>query len=383
MVDVNAEADRIANRREQRVISQEFSICNYGEPWSKSERVLFIESLNAIRDFYTNKDASAITEYDDSSITMAIPITSLDPKLIKVKNRGAQLYEASKGLMQKTIQRIGNTGDSGQLSFRFINIYTFIEYNPEVDKDHVIMKIPKEIFKEMLPISAYASLDLLLLENIETGNAIRLYEVFKTWAYKGKFSVSFDFLRQQLGFMESGRYKVWKEFNRRVLKPAVEIINQYKDVDIEVSYKKARGEDEIEFVIVTHHKPKNRTVYGLDDTISPESRRLNMLQSKFIDTLIKNCSEHKNVKISSPNELKSWIVSDILEQQKKSKETGVVFDFKKSCNFISSQIRRLEYTVPYSHPDWMRIYHESEGNVFDNIADTVQSGDDSDSKPKS
>jgi plasmid replication initiation protein len=88
-------------------------------------------------------------------------------------------------------------------------------------------------------------LDLKLLSEFGSGNTIRLYEIFKSYAFKKKFDIGFNELRKQLGFFNEGNYQEWKYFNAKVLKPAVKDINSYKQFDIEVFYEKKRYENKV------------------------------------------------------------------------------------------------------------------------------------------
>jgi hypothetical protein len=364
MVDLTTDVQRVTNR-ETRVINRQFSIAEYGQSWTKIERLLFLEILNSVKNFYTAKDDSHVLDFTDDSITIALPIRSIDKGLIKVKNRTRQLMEASEGLMDKTIKSV-DEDSNGQKGFYFVNMFTYIKYDPKSDKNNMELKIPKEIFRDMMPIEAYCDLDYLILDNIDTGNSVRLYEVFKSFAFKKNFTVTFEFLREQLGFKQEGKYKIWKEFNRTVLKPAVEVINKYREFDIEVQYKKTRGKSQIEFTIIQHHvNQKRKLILSLSDHISPDTRRLNLVQNKYIDTLIKNCQNQ--TQISSPEELKTWMISDLLSFQRKAKEGGEEFDFSKYCNYISKLVRSEKYTMPLSHEFWIQAYHQADHNVIEGM----------------
>jgi plasmid replication initiation protein len=83
-----------------------------------------------------------------------------------------------------------------------------------------------------------------------------------------------------LGFRVEGKYTEWKYFNAKVLKPAIQNINSYKEYDIEVSYKKIRGDDRIDFHITSHKKRDFNpvAVLNLNQTINPETRESNRIQ---------------------------------------------------------------------------------------------------------
>ena len=343
---VRAELNGVINR-EVRFMNRNFSLAEYGSAWTKMERYLFIECYNVIKEFYLNKNSDFIEGFTSENITLKIPVGHLNPSLFDSKNRSQQLLETSKGLMQKTIYS-SSTDDKGQVGFFFVNMFTYIQFDPAQDKHHIQFKIPKEIYNDMIPIESYCQLDLKLLEEFNSGNTIRLYEIFKSYAFKRKFTVSIDDLRKKLGFFKQGNYSEWKYFNAQVLKPAANDINKHKEFDIEVSYQKPRGSEYIEFKIIQHHTnnlPMNKML-SLDEIIDPETRQLNLLQEKYLATLIRNCNARKL--ISNTDELKDWIVSDLINQQKNNNEP---FNWVHSCNAISKQLRTGVYTRPYSHYD--------------------------------
>ena len=76
---------------------------------------------------------------------------------------------------------------------------------------------------------------------------VRLYELFKSYSWKGEWRVKVKELRN---IINCDKYKQFKEFNRNVLKYSIEEINKHTDLNI--SYKTIReGKfvNEIEFLI--------------------------------------------------------------------------------------------------------------------------------------
>jgi len=208
------------------------------------------------------------------------------------------------------------------------------------------IRILSGVYEEMVPIESYCQLDLRLLSEFNSGNTIRLYEIFKSYAFKHKFELTFLDLRKKLGFYMQEKYSEWKHFNAKVLKPAVNNINQHKEYDIEIEYVKRRGSEVIEFRVISHRKDNQQSisVLSLDDFIPPSNRRLNMIQEKYLTTLIMYCK--KTVEIPDTEELKNWIVSDLMIQQQKK---GLEFNFRHAMNAISEQIRTGIYREPYAH----------------------------------
>jgi len=331
--------------REIRVINRNFSLGEYDSSWTKMERYLFIEIYNVIKEFYLDKDNVLIESFSDESIRIRLPIDMLNPVLFNKHNRSKQILDAAEGLMDKKIKYISEE-EGGQLAFDFITMFQRIRFNPKIDSKHIYINIPNEIYEEMVPIESYCQLDLVLLSEFNSGNTSRLYEVFKSHAFRKNFNITFTDLRKQLGFYYQNKYPVWKYFNDQVLKPAVEDINSHKEFDIEVKYNKQRGKDVIEFTLIAHRKLPygNIKVLDLDDEINAQTRRLNMLQAKYVKTLIGYCAAE--MEISNEQELTAWITSDLINQQTK---LGKEFNFKHAMNAISKQIRKREYKEPFSH----------------------------------
>jgi len=351
------------DKRELRVLNRNFSLGEYGESWSKIERYLFIEIYNVIKEFYIAKSADNIETFSSESILVKLPINMLDKKLFSVKNRSKQLLDAAEGLMNKKIKSISIAPD-GQYGFDFIAMFPEIKYTPSVDKNHMYIRILSGVYEEMVPIESYCQLDLRLLSEFNSGNTIRLYEIFKSYAFKHKFELTFSDLRKKLGFFTQEKYTEWKHFNAKVLKPAVNNINQHKQYDIEIEYVKRRGSEVIEFRVISHRNENQHaiSVLSLDEFISPSQRKMNMIQEKYVSTLVMYCQ--KTVEISDVDELKTWILSDLIIQQQKK---GPEFNFRHSMNAISEQIRTGIYREPYAHK------HLNAPIVFDeNIHDDIK-----------
>ena len=331
--------------RELRVLNRNFSMAEYSESWTKLERYLFIEIYNVIKDFYLARSSENIKTFSSENILLTLPINELDNSLFKKKNKQRDLLTAAEGLSEKRISLI-TIDDDGQYGFDFISIFPRITYNPSKDKKNMYVKIPNEIYEQMVPIESYCQLDLKLLSEFGSGNTIRLYEIFKSYAFKKTFDIGFNGLRKQLGFFYEGNYQEWKHFNAKVLKPAVKDINSHKQYDIEVFYEKKRGIDKISFTIKTH-RPQDLSkiqVLNLNEEIDRISRKPNLIQQKYIETVLFFCK--KDSSISNEQELIDWIITDLISQQIKLEDK---FNFKFSMNAISKQVRNGSYTQPYSH----------------------------------
>lgn len=330
-------------KRELRVLNRNFSLGEYGESWTKLEWYLFIEIYNVIKEFYLAKSSKNIETFSSESIMLTLPIDKLDKKLFKGKHRKRDLEVTAEGLSKK---RINLKKSSKEHGFDFITIFPRITYDPDNDKKNIYVKIQSDVYEKMVPIESYCQLDLELISEFNSGNTVRLYGIFKSYAFRSSFVISFNELRKKMGFHQEGNYKEWKYFNAKVLKPAVKDINGYKEYDIEVFYNKPKGLEDIEFKIKIHKKQLTGAiqVLNLNETIDENHRTLNLIQKKFIETFILNCEKIKV--ITNTEELTHWIITDLIMQQKKQEGD---FDFKHSMNAIGMQLRENIYTQPYSH----------------------------------
>lgn len=332
--------------REIRVINRSFSLAEYSNSFTKIQWLMFIEIYDTVKQFYLDKDDRYIESFSMESIIIRVPVNKLDSKLFDPSNRSKQLRDAAEGLMDMRVRNYIGPSEDGQMGFDFIAMFPRITYNPAEDKDHIIVKIQSEIYEEMVPIQSYAQLDLKLLETLTTGNAQRLYSIFKSYAFKPEFTISFQSLRRRMGFYETNTYPQWKYFNSQVLKPAVEQVNKHQEYDIAVTYRKPRGKDDVVFQITNFSEQRNRfaEVLNLNETINAKTRIPNRLQRRYLQTTLKNCA--KAVPITNVEELMSWVISDLITMQRK---VGVKFDFKHAVNSISKQITSKVYAQPFAH----------------------------------
>ncbi len=330
--------------RELRAVNREFSLGEYGQSWTKLERYLFIEVYNVIKDFYMSVSDENIKSFSSESILLTLPVDKLNKRLFKPKHKNRDLMNAAEALSKKQIN-LKTVDESGQYGFDFISMFPRIKFNPSEDKNNMYVKIQSEVYEEMVPIESYCLLDLKMISEFNSGNTVRLYEIFKSYAFRKTITLTMDSLRKKLGFFKEGVYQEWKYFNAQVLKPAVKDINNHKEYDIEVIYSKKRGVAEIEFSIITHKEQKqnNINILNLNEIIL--NRTPSLIQSKYIETTLKYCNK-KLKNVLNIKEVTEWIISDLISSQTKK---GDDFNFKHSMNSISDQLRRGVFSRPFSH----------------------------------
>lgn len=71
-----------------------------------------------------------------------------------------------------------------------------------------------------------------------TNRGWSLYEILKQWVSAGRKKFELDELKNILGLL--GKYRRWSEFNRNVIKPAVENINNFSDITVKYTTEKNR-----------------------------------------------------------------------------------------------------------------------------------------------
>ena len=330
--------------RELRAINRQFSLGEYGQSWTKLERYLFIEIYNVIKDFYMSVSDQNIKTFSSESIFLTLPVEKLDKKLFKANQKSRDLMNAAEGLSKKQIN-LKTIDETGQHGFDFIAMFPRLKFDPSEDKNNMYVRVPSEVYEEMVPIESYCLLDLKMISQFNSGNTVRLYEIFKSYAFRKKITLTFDSLRKQLGFFNEGAYSEWKYFNSQVLKKAVIDINNHKEFDIEVLYKKKKGAEEIEFEIITHKKQKKNSIQILNLNELIVNRTPSLIQSKYIETTLNLCNKALKNRLNI-KELTDWVISDLVNAQTKK---GADFDFKYLMNSISQQIRKKEYTKPFAH----------------------------------
>lgn len=338
--------DSVQNSRAVRIINKSFSLAEYSAPFTKIQWFLFIEIYEIVKQFYLGNTAKYIESFTKESITVRVPVNSINKNFFNPSNRSKQLRSAADGLMSMRVRNYIEADEHGQVGFDFITMFPRITYNPKVDKDHIVVRIQAEVYEEMVPIRSYAQLDLQLTENLETGHDQHVYAILKSHAYRGKATLSFEGILRQIGLYDLKTYRVWKHFNQKVFAPAVERINKHQQYDIYVEYSKRHGKDEIDFKFRNNYKQRKHhaEVLSLDELIDARTRIPNLLQRRYLQTTLKNCT--REVQVTSMEELMSWVISDLISMQRKS---GRMFNFKHAVNGISKQISTNVYSEPYAH----------------------------------
>ena len=114
----------------------------------------------------------------------------------------------------------------------------------------------------------FTKYELINILSLRSKYSIRLYELLKSYLWQGGWQVSVKEIRELLE--TEGKYKEFKDFRKRVLNPAIEEINGYTDLQIEISTLK-RGKS----ISHLHFKIDEKTGYQMTiDMIMNRNERL-------------------------------------------------------------------------------------------------------------
>ncbi len=130
--------------------------------------------------------------------------------------------------------------------------------------------------QKLLNPSLYARINLAIQRNFKTKYALILYEIACDHYIRSKGRGKTDFisiedLRRKLGCFNDKSYEYFKEFNRYVLKKAVEEINKKSDIQIEIRQKKEKKKVTAVQLIITSNKTKSGMI---DELFSPKQAEM-------------------------------------------------------------------------------------------------------------
>ena len=117
--------------------------------------------------------------------------------------------------------------------FRWIN-------EAEIEKGNGIIKL--QLSNHLKPYllelkQNFTKYELINVLSLRSKYSIRLYELLKSYLWQGGWKVSVKEIRELLE--TEGKYKEFKDFRKRVLNPAIEEINGYTDLQIEMTTLKS------------------------------------------------------------------------------------------------------------------------------------------------
>ncbi len=110
----------------------------------------------------------------------------------------------------------------------------------------ITVTMEKKLKPYLIQLKAFTQFQLHNVLKMKSGYAIKIYELLKQWPQKNSLAMEVDQLREILG-IEDDEYDRFYDFEKRVIKTAVNEIN--KHTDIRVSYEKVKRGRNIEKIV--------------------------------------------------------------------------------------------------------------------------------------
>ena len=141
--------------------------------------------------------------------------------------------------------------------------------------------------------------------------SIRLYEFLYSMRYKHQFEISIEELKKRI---DAESYTKFSHFNDRVLKPSMEDIDSYTDLEVEYNYRKTGRA--ITHIIFLYHEKTDRdtaiTHIMQRGKIEPESRKKKREMRKQIEEDIKRIRSIDNEEENTVEVIEGQITIDEL-----------------------------------------------------------------------
>lgn len=118
-------------------------------------------------------------------------------------------------------------------------------------------EFPTDILEQIKNPKMYANLDLLIVRDLNSKYSLALYEILKDYINIGQLRINIKDLKTALGVDQNKGYIIYTSFNRRVLKPAIDEINEKTDLQVKYkAIKSGTGYKEIVFTMeIKQDKP--------------------------------------------------------------------------------------------------------------------------------
>lgn len=133
--------------------------------------------------------------------------------------------------------------------------------------------------------SHFTSYELMQVSNLNSGYAVRLYELCISWRKTGKVpKIELDDLRNKLGVLD-GEYQRMERFKARVIDLAIKQINDHTDITAEYKQHKT-GRKVTGFTFTFKQKPSAKTIAAdtpsnADTFIKMNAEQIAMFSSKL------------------------------------------------------------------------------------------------------
>ena len=224
----------IKEKREELVVQSNDLIRNartlrYDLSVSEQKLIIYLISKLCADDTDFKKVKFSISEYCD-----VCGIQKSGREYERVKNSIKQLRDKSYWIKN----------DREEILFAWLDTARIVKYETvELVLSEALRPYLLELRKNF---TAYQLINVLCLKS---KYSIRLYEIFKSYLWLGKWEVSIDDFRESIYLKD--KYKLFKELKRNVIDPSIREINKYTDLQIEYeAIKIGRSIEKLQFKII-------------------------------------------------------------------------------------------------------------------------------------
>lgn len=155
-----------------------------------------------------------------------------------------RLEEMADAFFEKTIQYLEEDGT-------FVKKRWVITCKYNKDEKYVALTFHPDLILDLLIFkNKYCEIQYDASKNFKSVYVFRIYELLKSYTYKGSRIIELNDLRHKLAIYDDNKYSSYSEFKRNILTPSIKTIN--KSSDIEVSSKdirRGRSVNAVEFII--------------------------------------------------------------------------------------------------------------------------------------
>lgn len=168
--------------------------------------------------------------------------------------------------------------------------------------------------------SHFTSYELMQVSNLNSGYAVRLYELCISWRKTGKVpKIELDDLRNKLGVLD-GEYQRMERFKARVIDLAIKQINDHTDITAEYKQHKT-GRKVTGFTFTFKQKPSAKTIAtdtpsNADTFIKMNAEQIAMFSSKLAN--LPELGSNAPLGMETP-EFAKVIASDLADKTKQAK----------------------------------------------------------------
>ena len=267
-------------------------------------------------------------------------------------------YEGNKLVTKRWISTAKYDDDNGAF---------YLTFNPDMITDLLVFK------------GKYVALFFDMSQNIKSKYAFRIYEILKSNSYLGNYEVPLSVFKFMLN-IDEGSYSEFSNFNSRVIKPNLKVINEYSDIDVVCKpLRNGRAVTDLKFTITNKPKTlsqdsnfKNRIPKSYSEISKALEKHKITLSSGDAEVLFNNAIE-ATVKNNINIDVTSYILEKIRYMEEYSVnvkgidnimsfliwaiktnyiyESKIIEKGKKKLNFDNFTGRGVDY---YSNPDLER-----------------------------